>query len=182
MKKMLIILGLVLGGILLFELVIFQSIVPESVSWTQFEAADFHGSVPAGPRSFVEEHGWHKRNFSGFGQLYISTRRFAGNAHNEILFYRQYVDPVFEADVKVFENGRFLIEKHGKGRKYIYIFSVDDRLFWVENYAARSSLRAFKDVVDDVLRRLVINGKMVSSAFDSTSTLRSLRANPLIIS
>lgn len=165
MKKMLKLLGLILGGVLLFELALFKVIVPAPVSWIEFEGDGFRCMVPAGPQSFIEEHGWQKRIFTGMGQLYISTRPREGSPDDQIASNTQYIRPSFEAEIKIFDDGRFFMEKYGKGRRYIYLFTAGDRFFWVENSMRTSSLRTYKDVVDHVIASLVVDGRRISPDF-----------------
>ncbi len=165
MVKMIRLLTLILGGILAFVWMIFLFIRPDPVAWVAFEAEGFRCRVPDGPTSRIEENGWHKNRFTGAGRLYISTRPPEGEAEEQIRQYRQYLKPTYEAAIPVFDNGRFFLEKRGKSRRYIYLFTAGDSFFWVENFARGSTLRTYKDILDDVVASLEVEGRAVGAEF-----------------
>ncbi len=165
MEKMVRLLALILAGLLAFVWTIFLVIQPDPVRWVVFEGDAFSCRVPDGPYSKIEENGWHKNRFTGASRLYVSTRPLAGEAQEQIRHYRQYVRPAYEAEISVFGDGRFFLEKRGKSRRYIYLFTAGDALFWVENFVRGSTLRTYKDILDEVVASLEVGGRTVGTEF-----------------
>lgn len=171
--------GLVLVGVFIIEYAAFRYLLPDPVSWTTYSKDRFTCQVPEGNNRFVEEGGWHKHIFeSGRSRLYVSVRPLQGAPDEAIQYYRvNYLNPVFESRITVFENGRFFLGSRGKSRRYIYIFSVAGQLFWVENYVRGSSLRTYKDYLDNVVESLEVSGRRVQPGF----ALRARELNGRII-
>jgi hypothetical protein len=165
MAKMVRLLALILGGILAFVWTIFLLIRPDPVQWVAFEGDGFRCRVPGGPHSLTEENGWHKNRFTGAGRLYVSTRAREGEAEEQIRQYQGYVKPAYEAEIAVFENGRFFLEKRGKARRYIYLFTAGEAFFWVETSARGSTLRTYKDILDEVVASLEVDARTVGPEF-----------------
>ncbi len=164
MEKMIRILAVILGSIIAFLWFIFSSIKPDPVQWVAFQGEGFTCRVPAGPRSLVEGNGWHKNIFAD-GRLYLSTRPAEGDAEDQIAAYRHYLNPAYEAAIPVFDNGRFFLEKKGKFRRYVYLFTSGDNFFWIENSIQGSTLRTYKDILDEVINSLNVGGRSVSPEF-----------------
>ena len=165
MEKMIRILAVILGGIIAFLWFIFSTIKPDPVQWVSFQGEGFRCRVPSGTHSLVEKDGWRKNVFSSAGRLYLSTRSAEGDAEDQIAAYRHYLDPGYEASIPVFDNGRFFLEKRGKYRRYVYLFTAGDTFFWVENSVRGSTLRTYKDILDEVVASLEVDGRAVSPEF-----------------
>jgi hypothetical protein len=165
MEKMVRILALILVPIFAFLWMIFQTITPEPVQWESFQGDGYSCLVPAGPHSLTEDKGWHKNLFSATGPLYVSTRPREEDASNQIVSYSRYLSPAYEASIPVFENGRFYLEKKGKWRRYVYLFTAGDTFFWIENSSRGSTLRTFKDVLDEVVASMEVGGRRVRPEF-----------------
>ena len=181
MKKFLSIILTVLGGILLIELIIFQATLPEASPRIRYQSEDgFDCTVPDWSVTLEETDGWHKHVFTGAGQLYISTRKLDGDPDEWMDHYRKtYICPTFEAGIRVFENGRFYLSTFGKaGRKYIYLFSVEDLFFWVEMISTGSTLSTFKEVLDETVASISVRGR--HPADDFSSKAREIDAEILI--
>jgi hypothetical protein len=164
MEKMIRILAVILGSIIVFLWFIFSTIKPDPVQWMTFQGEGFTCRVPAGPHSRVEGNGWHKNIFAG-GRLYLSTRPAEGDAEDQIAAYRHYLNPAYEAAIPVFDNGRFFLEKKGKFRRYVYLFTSGDTFFWMENSMGGTTLRTYKDILDEVINSLNVDGRSVPPEF-----------------
>ena len=164
MDKMIRILAVILGGIIAILWFIFSTIKPDSIEWVSFEGDGYRCQVPAGKPAFVEKDGWHKHIFAN-GRLYLSTRPAEGEADDQITAYRHYLNPAYEASIPVFDHGRFFLEKRGKYRRYVYLFTAGNTFFWVENSVRGSTLRTYKDILDDVVASLEVDGRTVSPEF-----------------
>jgi hypothetical protein len=164
MEKMIRILAVILGGMVVFLWFIFTSIKPGPVQWVTFQGEGFTCRVPAGPHSRAEENGWHKNIFA-HGRFYLSTRPAEGDAEDQIASYRHYLHPAYEAAIPVFDNGRFFLEKKGKFRRYVYLFTSGGKFFWMENSIGGSTLRTYKDILDEVVASLNVDGRSVSPEF-----------------
>lgn len=162
MRKFLSIILGVLGAILLVELIIFQATLPEASPGIRYQSEDgFVCTVPDWSSTLEEKDGWHKHVFTGSGQLYVSTRKLDGDPEEWMDHYRKaYICPTFETGIRVFENGRFFLSTFGKaGRKYIYLFSVDDLFFWVEMISNGSTLSSFKEMLDETVSSISVGGR-----------------------
>ena len=132
------------------------------VSYVEYSGDDFQCMVPAGSAELVfEEDGWNKNYFSEKGELYISHYRFQGTFDEELQKLGTYLKgAVFQQDVKIFDNGRFFLYAHGKSwRKYLYLFSCGQEIFWVENTSRHSTLLTYKEVADRAVITMKIRGR-----------------------
>ena len=141
---------------------LFVFLFARPVTYTEYHGRDFQCMVPTGSTALVfEENGWDKNVFSGKGELYISHYRFEGTFDQELQTLSKYLKgAVFQQDVQVFDNGRFFLYAHGKSwRKYLYLFSCGQEIFWVENTSRHSTLLTYKEVADRAVVTMKIGGR-----------------------
>jgi len=134
----------------------------QPVSYELYEGDNFQCRVPVNSEELVfEEYGWHKHYFSEKGKLYISHYIFNGTFEEEVETLGKHLKgAAFQQDVKVFDNGKFFLYSKGKGwRRYVYLFSCEKEIFWVENMIPSSSLLIYKQVADQVVTTLKIRGR-----------------------
>jgi len=149
----------ILGILLLVELIILQSLLPGTGSRVKYESPyGFTCEVPEWRQTLEEGEGWQKHVFKGPGQLYLSLRSLDGDPETLMDYYRDtFIHPVFEAGIRVFDDGRFFISTFGRsGRRYIYLFSTGERFFWAEMTSPTSSLTTFKDILDQTVTSLSV--------------------------
>ncbi len=131
----------------------------QPVSYTEYQGDGFTCSVPAGEQTLpFEQWGWHKHHFTGKGELYVSHRPLSGTFEEEAQELGQYLQgAAFQQEIRVVDDGRFFVFSRGKSwRKYVYLFSVDQEVFWVENLGKHSTMLTYKEVADRVLTTLVV--------------------------
>ncbi|MDH4318698.1 MAG: hypothetical protein OEV64_09935 [Desulfobulbaceae bacterium] len=158
---------IILAVVFLFELVIFQTILPKETKWVEFVGDSFSCLVPEGEQKGTWfQDGWEKSRFYGtVGDLYVSSRPLDGSALEALAYFEQYITPIFSREIEVIGPGKFYIQPFGKGRRYIYLFVAGDRLFWLENTKGSSSLRFYKKILDKVVESLKVDGQGVSTEF-----------------
>ncbi|MBM4386504.1 MAG: hypothetical protein FJ088_02125 [Deltaproteobacteria bacterium] len=164
MKFLFIIYSSVLFLILAISAVVLH--FSEPPGFTKYESDGFSCEVPEGSEhSDAQENGWHKHIFKGYGDLYISHARFGTNFQAVLMDFQErfFNRTAFSQDIKVFENGKFFLNKRGKTRSYIYVFSVGDEVFWVEMFAKHSTLQAYKEIADNVVKTFKY-GSLASNA------------------
>jgi len=132
------------------------------VTYSEYRGDGFTCLVPAGESPMVfEEYGWQKHYFTGKGSLYISHRTFEGTFDEEVeRLGRHLHGAAFQKKIAVFDDGWFFLYARGRSRrKYIYLFSVGQEVFWVENATSHSTLLTYKEVADRVVTSLTVNGR-----------------------
>ncbi len=132
------------------------------VIYTEYQGDGFTCLVPADSQVMVfEEQEWHKHHFTGKGTLYISHRALKGTFEEEVEQLGKHLQgAVFQQEIEIFEDGWFFLFAGGKSwRKYIYLFSVGQEVFWVENLSRYSTLLTYKEVVDRVVATLNVHGR-----------------------
>jgi len=152
---------------------IFVFLFDRPVSYMEYQGDGFSCQIPENATPLVfGEYDWHKHSFSEKGELYISHYRFQGTFEEELEKLGQYLKgAVFQQEIKIFDNGRFFLYARGKSwRKYVYVFSCDKEIFWVENSIGSSTLLTYKEVADRVVTTMKISGKDPDSALAAAIT------------
>ncbi len=134
----------------------------QPVPYKEYQGDGFTCTVPAGsPGLLFEEYGWHKHNFAGKRDLYISHRSLEGSFQEEVeLLGKHLQGAAFQKRIRVFDDGWFFLFARGKSwRKYIYLFPVGQEVFWVESATRHSTMLTYKEVADRVVTSLDVGGR-----------------------
>jgi len=138
------------------------------ISYVPYEACGFSCEIPEGSKiQIVEEDSWHQHHFVKQGQGSITIN------HTDLFNTPEYVfthleksigNPNYSKSVNVYDNGKFYLLCSGKStRRYIYIFTVGEEVFWMESRVGFSTLRIYKDSLDHLLETFVYHGEATSS-------------------
>ncbi len=141
------------------------------VSYKEYRGDGFSCMVPADSDAEIfQEFDWHKHYFSKKGEIYISHYWFDGTFEEELTKLRKHLKgTAFEQEVKIFDNGWFFLYAKGRAwRRYIYLFSYEKEIFWVENLCRTSTLSTYKEVADKIITTMKIKGRSTDISLPAT--------------
>lgn len=140
--------------VMLIGILIVDYFVSRPIKYIDFSACSFSCEIPDGAKTgTITEYGWHKHIFQGPGTIYISHMEVDKNPDELFTHYEQFIQsPVYTEEIKIFDNGKFYLIARGKNyRCYIYLFTVGNEIFWIEDTVKNSSILRYKHVVDHLL-------------------------------
>ncbi len=152
MNKIIKLTSLIIGIELIILSIVFY-FLSKPINYLYYEGDIFNCKIPEYSKKKIFQRGlWKIHYFFGKGHIYIAHKKIKISPEDEIRMWENYLkNSSYKKHIKVYEDGMFfLLTGKRKFRRYIYIFTVSDTVFWLEN-TWNSTDRCYKDALDQIL-------------------------------